>query len=51
MRVGTLNVATNNVRDVTHMMESRKEDVLCVQEIKLKRSKARGWIQDCLTPV
>lgn len=50
-RVGTLNVVTNMVIDVAHMMARWKEDILCVQEVKLKRSKASRWIQDSLTIV
>ena len=44
LKVGTLNVGTmtGKGRELADMMERRKVDILCVQEIKWKGSKARN---------
>lgn len=43
VRIRTLNVGTmaGKGRELADMMEWRKVDILCVQETKWKRSKAR----------
>ncbi|KAK3514069.1 hypothetical protein QTP70_002908 [Hemibagrus guttatus] len=44
LRIGTLNVGTmtGKGRELAHMMERRKVDILCVQETRWKGSKARS---------
>ncbi|KAK3508871.1 hypothetical protein QTP70_011009 [Hemibagrus guttatus] len=44
LRIGTLNVGTmtGKGRELADMMERRKVDILCVQEIRWKGSKARS---------
>ena len=44
LRVGTLNVGAINGRgrELAYMMKQRKVDVLCLQETKWKKSKARN---------
>lgn len=44
LRVGTLNVGTitGKARELVDMMQRRKVDILCVQDIRWKSSKARS---------
>ena len=53
IRVGTLNIGTitGRRRELADMMEQRNVDILCLQETKWKRNKAKKhwrWMQTIL---